>query len=149
MLDVMELLVSGERLGLPLEGVIEIAPRVHVRPLPGVSGALVGYLGYRGDALPVVDLRIRFGHEPTAAVLDEHIVIARTARRSVALLVDRVTGMRQVDPLATTGATASADAVAGIVALEDGLLFITDLDALLSLEEERAVDEALSRLPGS
>jgi hypothetical protein len=37
--------------------------------------------------------------------------------------------------------------VAGIVALADGLLFIHDLEACLSLEEDRQLTEALSPPP--
>ena len=38
--------------------------------------------------------------------------------------------------------------VAGIAALADGLLFIHELEAVLSLDEERRLMEALEELPG-
>jgi hypothetical protein len=38
--------------------------------------------------------------------------------------------------------------VAGIVALADGVLFIHDLEAFLSLEEERQLSEALEEMRG-
>lgn len=146
MLDVMEMLVAGTRYGVPLDRVVEVAPRVHVSPLPGTAAPLVGYLSYRGRALPAVDLRALFGVTAATEPLEEHIVIARAARRPVALLVDRALGLISVDTSALAAPPVSSKAVAGIVPLSGGLLFIADLDAVLSLEEERAVDDALARL---
>jgi purine-binding chemotaxis protein CheW len=36
------------------------------------------------------------------------------------------------------------DYVAGVVKLEDGLVFIHDLDTFLSVEEEKTLDQAMS-----
>jgi purine-binding chemotaxis protein CheW len=63
--------------------------------------------------------------------------------------VDEVLGVSEV----AAEAVAPPDAilpgighVAGIVALADGLLFIHDLDAFLSLDEERRLTESLEEI---
>ena len=65
-----------------------------------------------------------------------------------ALVVDRVDateprGDRRVWPPPTP-----ALHLAGVITLDDGLLLIEDLDAVLSLDEERAIDASL-REPSS
>jgi purine-binding chemotaxis protein CheW len=68
----------------------------------------------------------------------------RGARRVLALLVDRVTDLREVDASAVQPTTVPARHVRGVVALDDGLLLLHDLDAVLSLDEEDGVDAALA-----
>lgn len=145
MATVVEVRVGDTRCAIPLARVIEIALRVRTTPLPGVGAPVTGYVGYRGEAIPAVDLRHRLG-APAPDRIDDHLVIARTARRPVALIVDRVVGVREVDPAAATPPPKSAIAVAGLLALEDDLLLVADLDRVLSLEQERAVDLALEAL---
>lgn len=146
MIDVIELQVAQGRYGIPLERVTCALPRVRISPLPGTTPPLIGYFSYRGQPLPVIDLRLRFGEDPKPPSLTDHILVATSARRQIGLLVDRVRGLRSIDPAATAAPPKSAEAVAGVVALADGLLFVTDLDRMLSLEEERDLAEALSRL---
>jgi purine-binding chemotaxis protein CheW len=62
------------------------------------------------------------------------------------LAVDEVLGVREVAPETITRPDALLPGighVAGIVALPDGLLFIHDVEACLSLDEERRLSESL------
>lgn len=161
----VEVIVGAHRCVVPLPRVVEVAPRVTISPLSSQAGAVTGYLAYRGRPVPVVDLRLRLGQPGGPARLDEHLLVVRAARRvpptappsgvaseppdtsrTVALLVDRVIGITTVDLRRIVPAPEHAPAVAGLLALPDGLLLVADLDRVLSLEEERAVDEALARL---
>ena len=75
--------------------------------------------------------------------------MARTARRTLALPVDAVFGVREVAAKAVTSPGAvlpQTEYVAGIVALADGLLRIHDLEAFLSLDEEQRLDESLNEI---
>jgi purine-binding chemotaxis protein CheW len=145
MSTVVEVQVGDARCAIPLARVIEIALRVRLTPLPGVNAPVSGYLGYRGAAIPAVDLRQRLG-APAAVRMEDHLVIARAARRPVALVVDRVVGVREIDAAAAVPPPASSIAVAGLLAVAGGLLLIADLDRVLSLEEERAIEDALEAL---
>jgi len=77
------------------------------------------------------------------------LLLARTTRRTLALPVDEVLGVKEVATAAVTPPAAVLPGIAqvvGIVALPKGLLFIHDLDNFLSLDEEqqltRAIEEA-------
>src|SRR3989338_4596942 len=98
--------------------------------------------------LPAVALRRRLGRPPRAPRPEDHLLVVHTPRRTVALTVDEVQGVLEVPAeRITRSATVvpGVGQVAGIVALPDGLLLVHDLEALLSLDEDQRLGEALAR----
>jgi purine-binding chemotaxis protein CheW len=141
--------IEEQRYALPLAAVERILPMVAVSPLPEAPAVALGVINVHGQVLPVLDIRRRFGLPPRDYDLRSHLLLARTSRRTLALPVDEVLGVSEV----AAEAVAPPDAilpgighVAGIVALADGLLFIHDLDAFLSLDEERRLTESLEEI---
>lgn len=138
--------IDEQRYALPLLAVERILPMIAVSPLPQAPAVVLGVINLHGQVLPVVDIRRRFGLAPRDFGLRAHLLVARTSRRTLVVPVDEVLGVSEV----AAGAVTPPDAVlpgighvAGIVALADGLLFIHDLDAFLSLDEERQLTESL------
>jgi purine-binding chemotaxis protein CheW len=130
--------------GLPLETVERVLPMVAVTPLPQAPAIARGVIDVHGRITPVVDLRRRLGFPDRTLGLTAHLLVGRTRRRTLALPVDAVLGVREVETAVPAGAVLPGLAhLAGIVAMPDGLLFIHDLDAFLSLDEERQLATAL------
>ncbi len=118
-------------------------------PLPQAPPLTLGVINLHGKVVPVLDMRRRFGAPPRDYGLAAHLLLARTTRRTLALPVDEVLGVKEVATAAVTPPAAVLPGIAqvvGIVALPKGLLFIHDLDNFLSLDEEqqltRAIEEA-------
>ena len=151
--SVLQLVVfdlDGQRYGLPVAPVDRALPMVFVSSLPQGPPIALGVINLHGQILPVLDLRRRFGLPPREYGLTARLLVARTSRRLLALPVDEVLGVQDVATGAVTPPQAvlpGMEHVAGIVALADGLLFIHDLEACLSLEEDRQLTEALSPPP--
>jgi purine-binding chemotaxis protein CheW len=141
--------LSAQRYGIDLAAVDRVLNVVEITILPQAPHVVVGVINLHGRILPVVDLRRRFGLPERAAALRDQLLLARTRRRVVALLADQVLGVAVYD--AATQRVAAAEIlpglsqVDGIVKLDDGLLLISDLERLLSLDEEARLDEALAR----
>ena len=145
-IDALAFTLDDTRYALPIARVVEVVPRVRITALPGAPRAVVGVIRHRGEVRAVIDLRARLGHPPRAPSADDHLIVARAARRTVALLVDRAT-----EPCALTPAPADDPAlrtphVLGVALAGGELVLIEDLDAVLSLEDDRAVDRALDAL---
>lgn len=145
-LQLVVFVIDEQRYALPLAVVERVLPMAAVSPLPASPPIALGVINVHGSVVAVLDIRRRFGFEPRDWGLTAHLLVARTGRRTVAMPVGEVLGVSEVD----AGEIASPDAVlpgighvAGIVPLSDGLLFIQDLDAFLSLEEEQQLAEAL------
>jgi chemotaxis signal transduction protein len=83
---------GGERYGVPIGAVREIAPGGGLWPMPAAPPALVGFTYLRGKPVAVLSLSALLGHAPaTAGVL---IVLARDGGR-LALLVEQVIDIRR------------------------------------------------------
>jgi purine-binding chemotaxis protein CheW len=139
--------VLGEqRFGLRLDAVEQVVRLVAIMPLPEAPDIVQGVIDLRGRIVPVVDIRTRFRLPERTPRLSDHLIVARTARRSVALLVEAVEGVVESPDAAVTAAAEILPGLAyleGVIRLADGAIFIHDLDTFLSLEEERALDAAL------
>jgi purine-binding chemotaxis protein CheW len=124
---------------------------VAISPLPQAPAVALGVISVHGRVVPVLDLRRRFGFPLCDYGLTAHLLVARTSRRTLALPVDEVHGVSEVaaEDIAPPDAVLPGIAhVAGIVALADGLLFIHDLEACLSLDEEQRLAAALQEVEG-
>ncbi|BCR03129.1 hypothetical protein DESUT3_01980 [Desulfuromonas versatilis] len=141
--------LNGISCALPLPAVERVYRAVEVTPLPKVPKIVLGLVNTRGKLLPVLDIRSLFSLPPKEVEPSDHLLIARTARRTVALLVDQVTDTLVLDE-SRQAVTIPGDIVPGIkhlqgvVKLTDGPLLIHDLDTFLSIEEELALDLALT-----
>lgn len=134
------------RYAVPAERVLEIVARVVLTPVPAVAPPILGVFSYRGAPMAAVDLRARLGHPARPPSRDDHFLLVRSARRDVALVVDRVTATAPVAERKVWPPPLPARHLVGVVTLEDGVLLIEDLDAVLSLDEERAIDASLQEL---
>ena len=116
--------LAGQRYALPLEQVERSMLSTAVSRLTGSHEVVRGSINLGNRIIPVLDLRVRFGHPSRDVRLFEHILVVSTGRRTVALLVDEARGIRE--------ATACCEAGAATTRLEDGLILIHDLEAVLS-----------------
>lgn len=134
------------RCALPLMTVERSYRAVAVTPLPGAPAKIMGIVNVHGVVHPVIDLRHCFGLSPRPLSPVDHLVIGRTWRRSVALVVDSVEGVfdcAETDIAAAETILPDMEYVSGILRLKDGMVLIHDLDRFLSLDEEILLDQAL------
>ncbi len=120
---------------------------VDVTPLPKAPRIVLGVINMRGRIIPVLDIRSRFGLPKRDMRLGDQLVIARTSKRAVALVVDEVRGVVEYparEAVAAEDIVPGMEYVAGVLKLADGMLFIHNLDEFLSLEEEKALEAAIS-----
>jgi purine-binding chemotaxis protein CheW len=138
--------MDEQRYALQLAAVERVVRIVEVTILPQAPQIVLGVINAQGRIIPVVDIRRRFRLPARDIRLSDHLLIARTARRTVALALDAVTGIVEGSAQAVITAEEilpGLEYVEGVIKLEDGLILIHDLDTLLSLEEEQTLAAAL------
>jgi purine-binding chemotaxis protein CheW len=144
--QIMVFRLDDLRLGLPLASVERVVRAAWVEPLPAAPPAIVGVVDIAGRVLPVVDLRHCFARARRAIEAGDCFVLAHTGRRTVVLQLDAVDGLAAYAAHAAVPAGSVAPGLAhvsGVVKLADGLVLIEDLGQLLSLDDERLLEEAL------
>ncbi len=143
--------LDHQRYALDLERVRRVIRVVAITPLPGAPAIVLGIIDLGGDVIPVIDVRRRFEHPQRDLRLSDHLIVASTGKRTVALLVDEANAVIDApeESLApSAGILPGIEMVDGAVKLEDGLILIHDLERLLSLEEETTIDRALGERGG-
>ena len=118
-----------------------------VNPLPMVSVPhsppfVLGVADHRGNVIPIVDLRRRFGLAPAEPGRGKWI-FAEALGRDVGLAVDEVTQVfgRPADgikPPPELARGAAGDFVHGVLGPHGELVFVLDLDKLAGMEEALA-----------
>lgn len=132
---------------LDLAAVERTVRMVEVTPLPKAPEIVQGVINVQGRIMPVLNIRRRFRLPERAAALTDQLLIARTARRPVAFAVDAVHGVMERPPgdiIKPATVLPGIEYVEGVVKFDDGMIFIHNLEAFLSLEEENTLDEAMS-----
>jgi len=144
--------LDEQRYALYLSAVEKIARIVEISPLPKAPEIVLGVVNVQGRIIPVVNVRKRFHLPERESNLSDQLIIAQTSGRAVALVVDSVSGViegSEQDVIEATKFLPHLEYVEGVVKLEDGIILIHDLEKFLSLEEEKALNDAMSRNLGT
>ncbi|HYN74460.1 MAG TPA: chemotaxis protein CheW [Candidatus Methanoperedens sp.] len=138
--------LDDARCALSLSAVERPVRAVAITPLPNAPEIVLGVINAQGRIIPVVDVRKRFRFPARGMNVDDRFIIARTTRRTVALVVDAVLGVRELaagELVSARRCLPFAFYLQGVAKMEDGLVLIYDLDRFLSLDEEGALDAAM------
>lgn len=145
-MDILLFLLGTRTYALPLERAVEVVRAVAVTPLARAPLVVMGVINVRGEVVPVLDVRRRFGLPEKPLALSDRFVLIRTAGRVVALRADEVVGVEtlardEVRDLRTL--TSHSAFIAGVAPLGDRLVLIHDPDAFLSEAEALTLAAAL------
>ncbi|OFW12510.1 MAG: chemotaxis protein CheW [Acidobacteria bacterium RIFCSPLOWO2_02_FULL_67_21] len=143
--------LDQQRYALPLAVVERVVHAVEITPLPNAPAIVLGAIDVHGRVIPVLDVRQRFLLPDRQMCPADWFLVAHTARHTVVLVVDESEGVverPQADIVVSTQIVPGLDDFPGVVRLDDGLVLIHDLERFLSLEEARALDEAMDERPG-
>ena len=144
----MQILVfslQGSRHALPLDHVERVVPAAALTALPGAPAGVLGVLDLQGQVIPVFDLRSRLHLPARALAPQDQFLLARSARRHLALVIDEAHGVQACDaPLPVDVDTTTP--LHGAARLHDGIVLIHDLERFISADEAAALDAAMERL---
>lgn len=138
--------LDEQRYALHLPAVERAIRMIEITPLPTAPEIVIGVVNVHGAVVPVLNIRKRFRLPEREPDLSDQLIIARTARRIVALVVDTINdviALPSEELVAPETILPQLEHVEGVVKLDDGMIFIQDLDAFLSLEEEQALEAAI------
>ena len=141
--------LDDQKYALFLSAVIRIIRVVGITSLPKAPEIVLGVINMHGLIIPVFDIRKRFHLPQREMQLDDQLIIAHTSQRTVALLVDSVSDVIEISEekiIAGEKILPGLEYVEGVVKTEDGMILIHDLEQFLSLQEEKALHEAMEEL---
>lgn len=133
--------LASEEFGLEILKVREIIGYIDVTAVPQTPHYVRGVINLRGQVIPVVDLRAKFGME-TADITDQSCIIVVEIRQdsrkcNIGIVVDRVQEVLDIadesieDP-PQFGSSVSTDFILGMGKVGDAVKILLDIDKVLA-----------------
>lgn len=133
--DILCLTLDGRDLGIPAMRVREVVRLPAITRVPGAPPMIAGVMNLRGQLVTAIDLRARLGLPRRAPGATAMAILTEHHDHVYAMIVDSVGDVmpRRADRLEQVPQTVSARwrAVALHVQLEEALVLVLDIDALL------------------
>ncbi|MCA8977833.1 MAG: chemotaxis protein CheW [Planctomycetes bacterium] len=132
--------LGGEEYGVDIMSVQEIILVGQITQVPEVPPHVLGVINLRGNVIPIVNLRRRFGMPEKASDEETRIVVMNIGGRTVGAVVDGVSEVLRLShddmsPPPTTLGGAGKDYVIGLARRNDRLLILLDMARLLGSAE--------------
>ena len=141
--------LGREDYGLQILKVRELIGLMDITRVPGTPESVRGVINLRGKVIPVVDLREKFGMGRTQATDQTVIVVVQLgAALTLGVLVDEVLEVldlpaTHIEPPPALGtASFDLDFILGIGKADKRVVFLLDIDRVLSASERAAVSTA-------
>lgn len=137
--------IGRRRYGLPVQQVVEVVRACRLIPIPQSPPALLGALLFRGQAVPIVDIRPRLGADAPPLSPAHFFLVGQVGHQRGGILADRVHGLIELEP--QEGAMPDVPAPEYVVgtaldASKESVLLL-DLSRILSASEARAIATAM------
>lgn len=112
----------------------------HITPVPDAAAFVDGVVFVRGQVVPVVNLRARFGFQRVASDLKTRLMVVSRQGRTVGLLVDSAREFimlsdEQIKPTPEAITGLSGKYLIGIANVSDRLVLILNVDEILALQD--------------
>ena len=138
--------LAGTTYGVRSNSVQQIEMIDDVASVPNAHPAVEGVILVRGQVIPALNLRTRFGFEKIERDLRSRLVVINSGTRTVGLVVDTAreflkipTDSIEPPPQALTGL--SGHYLEGVATIADRMILILNLDAVLDLEYENGRED--------
>lgn len=138
--------VTDHLYALAAERVVEVVPRVEVRPIPHAPDYLAGLFNYRGRAVPVVDLGRLLGSSACGHRLDTRVILAREpgacGGRLIGLIAEQVSEVAAVrdDQVVLPGmGLETAPYLGTVVRTDAGLIQVITVERILTASMRDAI----------
>ena len=136
--------LDGEIFALDISKVREVLDFTTITKVPQTPDFMLGVINLRGGAVPVVDMRLKFGMAATEMTVNTCIIITEIEidEETVVLgaLVDSVQEVIDLDPdriepPPRIGARLKTKLIKGMARREDQFIILLDLDKIFSSED--------------
>ena len=142
--------LGGEMYAVETLSVKEIIEYGQVTSVPMMPPSIRGVINLRGAVVPVIDLKARFGGQPTEVTRRTCIVIVEMGCgdecQVLGIVVDTVSEVLEIPPgeieaAPAFGARIRADFIRGMGKVGGGFVILLNVEAVLSTDELSVLDE--------
>jgi len=145
--------VAGTSYGLPSADVAHVEMVEQITRVPNAPGFVDGVIFSRGQVVPAINLRARFGFDRAPLDVSSRLLVVQSNGRSVGLLVDSCREFMAlpasvIHPAGEALSGVSAQYVEGVAHVHDRLIVVLALNRLLSTTEHTVAAPPHTQGPG-
>ena len=132
--------VGGEEYGLDLLRVKEVIRITQITWLPKAPSCVKGIINLRGEVIPIIDLRERFGLAQQESTALTRVIVVEVEGRPVGMVVDSASQVVRVpadqfdEPPRVMG-RGTQEFISAVGKVDERLVIMIDVDRILSTEE--------------
>jgi purine-binding chemotaxis protein CheW len=141
--------LAGTTYGVRSRFVQQIEMIEHVTPVPNAPAAVEGVVLARGQVIPALNLRARFGFERIDFDLRSRLVVVSTGGRTLGMIVDSAREFLRIPataieppPEAITGL--SGRYLEGVATIKERIILVLNLDEVIDLGEQQVAADVPS-----
>ncbi len=146
-IQVVSFKLGSEEYGVDIAQVQEINRMVAVTHVPRAPQFMEGVINLRGQLIPIIDLRARFGMPRAEHTKNTRIVVTEIGAKRVGMVVDSVSEVlrlpvEHIEPAPEMITGVDTEYIRGVGKIEDRLIILLDLARIISTAEKRELENA-------
>lgn len=144
-IQVVSFKLGSEEYGVDIAQVQEINRMVSVTHVPRAPQFMEGVINLRGQLIPIIDLRTRFGMPRAEHTKNTRIVVTEIGTKRVGMVVDSVSEVLRlptdhIEPAPEMITGVDTEYIRGVGKIEDRLIILLDLAKIISGSERRELE---------
>ena len=142
--------LGDEVFGVDVAQVREILDYIKITKVPQTPDYMCGVINLRGNVVPVIDMRLKFGLEKTNTTVDTCIVVVEVElegeKTILGALVDSVQEVFELDPediepAPRIGIRLNIDFIKGMGKRDDNFIILLNIDKVFTSEEISIIEK--------
>jgi len=148
--------LEPEEYGLEILKVREIIGYMDITAVPQTPHHVKGVINLRGQVIPVIDLRAKFGMETAEVTEQTCIIVVETSQGnrkfSTGIVVDRVQEVldisgEDIEEAPQFGSSVNTDFILGMGKIGESVKILLDIDRVLAGENFRSIADSARGVP--
>lgn len=150
--QVVSFRLATEEYGVDISQVQEIIRMVEITHVPRAPRFMEGVINLRGQLIPIIDLRTRFGMTRADHSKSTRIIVTDIGTKRVGMVVDSVSEVlnipvENVEDAPEMIAGIGTEYIQGVGKLDNRLIILLDLSKVITTEEKQALDTVEEVIP--
>ena len=139
--------LAGTTYGVPSSKVLQLEMVENITAVPNADSTVEGVVFSRGQVIPAINLRTRFGFEKVPYDLRSRLIVVRVHERNIGLIVDSAREFRNIPeelivPPPEGLASTDGQYLHAIATVGDTTILLLDLEEVIKPSATEALTEA-------
>jgi purine-binding chemotaxis protein CheW len=144
-IQVVSFKLGSEEYGVDIGQVQEINRMVAVTHVPRAPQFMEGVINLRGQLIPIIDLRTRFGMDRAEHTKSTRIVVTEIGTKRIGMVVDSVSEvlrlpLEQIEEAPDMISGVDTEYIRGVGKLDERLIILLDLGKIVTGAEKRDLE---------